>query len=980
MPRFASFLLVLVGVATVARAAPAAAQSIAARYVGRPVEQVQVLIEDTPSADNAIRDLIEVHEGRPLSMEAVRESITHLHSIGRFQDIRVDASDAPAGGVVMRFNLIPVHNVERIEFTGDFQLSEGLLRRTVVERYAESPPVGRAEEIARTLTRLYQDEGYLSASVRPITKELHDPDRTVLTFEIKAGPRALIGNVQLEGTFVTSSVSIRRRLEAVRGAPYRASHLQELLDEYRTDLRKRGYYRAATSVRPQPGGGNTVDLFITIDPGPLVTVRFEGDRLSQDRLNELVPIRREASIDEDLLEDSEARIENYLRQQGYWKADVTVRQEPGEGTLAVVFTINRGLRYRIAAPLEIRGNQAIPIAPLRALITGLEPGDTYIESELTAAAVRIEDEYRKRGFALVTLKSAPNEIDPVRAGEGLIEPVIVITEGPRVLIGEVRVTGSSAFSEQQLRSLIRSQEGEPYYPRQTILDRERITLQYLNAGYAEARVETQPGPTEDPTRMPLTFVIHEGPQTIVDHILIVGNRKTAPEIIRRELQLREGEPLGLDAKFESHRRLTALNLFRRVRIEELTHSGTNRHDVVVTVEEAPRTSVGYGGGVELTQLLRESAADGDAEERTEIRPRGFFDIGRRNVGGRNRTVNLFTRASLRTRNGSDDPERDRTGIGLSEYRVVGTFRQPRTFGTNDLVLTGAVERGERASFSFSRRGVNAEVVRRLTSRVTPALSVSGRYSFSTTRTFDENLSEEDQEQIDRAFPQVRLSGFSGAIARDTRDDVLDPARGTFVSVEGSIFARALGGQVGFMKSFMQGFWFRRLPGLHRIVFATRAAVGMADGFERETQPIDSEGNPIPGPSIIVEDLPKSERYFAGGDTTIRGYALDSVGAPDTISPQGFPTGGNAVLILNGELRVPVWRQVGAALFIDGGNVFRRVTHFDLGELRGSVGFGVRYNSPIGPVRLDLGFKLDRRAIGDRLERRTGFHFAIGHPF
>jgi outer membrane protein insertion porin family len=146
------------------------------------------------------------------------------------------------------------------------------------------------------------------------------------------------------------------------------------------------------------------------------------------------------------------------------------------------------------------------------------------------------------------------------------------------------------------------------------------------------------------------------------------------------------------------------------------------------------------------------------------------------------------------------------------------------------------------------------------------------------------------------------------------------------------------------------------------------------------QPTDANGVPIPGPPIIVDDLPASERFFAGGDTTIRGYALDSVGAPNTISSNGFPTGGNAVILLNGELRMPVWRDLGAVLFVDGGNVFRRVTEMDLGELRGSVGFGLRYKSPIGPIRVDLGFKLDRREIRGTLERPTEIHFSLGQAF
>jgi outer membrane protein insertion porin family len=366
-------------------------------------------------------------------------------------------------------------------------------------------------------------------------------------------------------------------------------------------------------------------------------------------------------------------------------------------------------------------------------------------------------------------------------------------------------------------------------------------------------------------------------------------------------------------------------------------------------------------------------AQGQAEERIEFAPRGFFDVGRRNLGGKNRSVDLFTRISLRP----SDPEpgtTNTTPFGFLEYRVVGTFTQPRAIGGSaDLSLTAAAEQGRRSSFNFARKGVNAEIARRLR----PGLRAYGRYSFGTTRTFDERLSLADQARIDRLFPQVRLSGFSGGMSRDTRDDVLDPERGGFISAEGTVAARALGGQVGFLKSYVQGLWFRRLPAQKRIVFASRIALGLADGFPRDVVETQIDGRPV---TVTVEDLPASERFFAGGDTTIRGFALDTVGAPNTISPSGFPRGGNGLLLLNGELRVPVWGDVGAALFVDGGNVFDRVTEMDLGELRGSLGFGLRYKSPIGPIRFDVGFKLDRREIGGTLEGRRAFHFSIGQAF
>ena len=133
--------------------------------------------------------------------------------------------------------------------------------------------------------------------------------------------------------------------------------------------------------------------------------------------------------------------------------------------------------------------------------------------------------------------------------------------------------------------------------------------------------------------------------------------------------------------------------------------------------------------------------------------------------------------------------------------------------------------------------------------------------------------------------------------------------------------------------------------------------------------------------IVVDDIPASERFYAGGDTTVRGFALDRLGTPDTIDRDGFPRGGHGVVILNAEARVPVRGGLGVVAFIDGGNVFRTVEAIDLGELRGAVGFGVRYRSPVGPIRVDLGIKLDRQTLPTgQMERRTALHISLGQAF
>jgi outer membrane protein insertion porin family len=951
---------------------PVFAQGSAASYSGRPISGVQVVIERRAATEPALVDLIETRPGEPLSLAAVRESITHLYSLGRFQDVQVDASES-AAGVDLRYNLVPLHHVERVEFSGSLGVSEGQLRRTMVERFGATPAVGRAAEVARLLEQFYADQGYFRPEIKPVAAELHDPDRTILTFEVDAGPRAMIRRIVLSGVPPANHNAVVDELRVAEGRPYERAELQRRLTEYVADLKERHYYQASANHSAQLSEDQRyADLSIDIQAGPLVRVSFRGDPLPSDRVEELVPIEREGSADEDLREDSAQRLRDYLHSLGHWKADVTVEEQNVGDALEIVFTVRKGPVYHVAGT-DVSGASAVPLADIQPLIP-LAEGDVFVASTLDAAVRAIQQLYRSRGFAWVVVKPAVTEIG--LTGEGRVRPSIAIVEGPRALVGEVSIAGAERVSEEELRRVIQSTVGMPWYEPTAAGDRDAILLEYLNRGFAAVEVTATPVVSTDRARVDLLFEIHEGPQTIVDHILVVGNTRTDEELIRREILLKSGAPLGLQDLIESRRRLSALGLFRRVNITELAHGGAARRDVVITVEESPATNLGYGGGLELTRRLREGAG-GEAEERIELAPRAFFEIGRRNLGGKNRSVNFYTRISLSPKDAPDDPGQDGRGYGFNEYRLVGTYREPRAFGWNaDFTLLGAAERGDRTSFNFARRGVTLEFLRQLR----PTLRGSVRYSFNTTRIFDEVLSEDDQATIDRLFPQVRLSSFASAIARDTRDDLVEPGRGTFMSAEATVAARALGGEVGFMKTYIQGAWYTRLRGARGVVVATRAAAGLADGFEREVIPLDDEGNPVPGETEIIEDVPASERFFAGGDITIRGFPLDRVGAPNTISEQGFPKGGNAVLILNAELRVPVWGDFGAAFFIDGGNVFDRVTEFDVSELRGSAGFGLRYRSPIGPIRLDLGFPMDRRVIGGKLEKRSVLHFSIGQAF
>ena len=945
----------------------------AAAYVDRPVASVTIEIEGRASTDPGLTEAVQTRMGAPLKMADVRQTITHLYHLGRFDDVRVEAEAAANGGVSLRYVLSPIHTVTTVVFHGELGLSEGTLRGRMIERFGETPPLARAADVAAALEELYHERGYLRASVqvRPPIIE-HDPDRATVVFEVNAGLRTMVARSTVTGHPLEPVGAIQSRLAIVPGQPYQPAELRARLADYVTSLRRRHYYEAAaTAPSPLFNEDKTgADVTVDVEPGPLVTIEFAGDPLPKDKIGELVPIEREGSVDQDLLEDSARRITDYLNQQGYYKAEVAApERREADGRLTLLFRVKRGRLYHVApGGIEVTGNQSISIEELRPLLK-MDHGEVFVRSKLDAIEGAITQLYRARGFATVRVTADVNDVS-----EGLVKPVLVIKEGPRVVVGAVTMTGNQSIPTERLTPLLTLKVGAPYYGPLVARDRDALLVYFLNAGYASVDVTVPPVvplTTPEGTRAGVVFKITEGPQTIVEHIFITGNLRTKPAIIQRELQLKPGSPLGLEDLTESRRRLSALGLFRRIQISAIPHGDPALRDVVVAVEEAPQTTIGAGGGLEIDRRLRLSGTKTTATELYEFAPRGFFEIGRRNLGGRDRSANLYTRLSLRP---NSDPT-NRNLFGFSEYRIVGTYREPRALRSyGDLVATAAVEQGVRTGFNFSRKGLNAE----LTHRLAPTIRGSARYSFGTTRIFDfdETLSNADLLTVDRVFPRVRLSTFSAAVTRDTRDDLLEPQKGTFLGADGTFAARRIGSEVGFTKAFLQGFAYRNLGKPH-LVLAGGARLGLAKAFLRIVDGVDASGNPV---RIEVRDLPVSERFFAGGDTTIRGFSLDSVGVPATITPKGFPKGGDAEIVLNAELRAPVHGPLGVVLFADGGNVFARAADLSLMELRGSLGFGVRYRSPIGPLRVDVGFKLDRRTIGTRLEPRYALHFSIGQAF
>jgi outer membrane protein insertion porin family len=923
------------------------------------------VLEGRETREPLLTQLVSTVAGQPLSMAQVRETVAHLFSLGRFEGVSVDAT-LENGRVALRYELLPMHPVARIRFEGPLGatgVDQGAMHRAIVDRYGVSPPLGRAADMTRIVADALRERGYLNPAITPRPVLEHAPERATLVFTIDPGPRTRIGDVEITGVPAVTHAELLARLGVAPGAPYQREALNARIAKYIEERRGKGYYEARIQpVARLSADARIADLTLTVVPGPRVRVVFTGDPLPPDRRAEMVPVEREGSVDEDLLEDSSNRVEEYLRAQGYRDAKAPHARQAADGELVITFTVTRGQQFTVAA-YEISGNASVPLADLEPALR-LRDGQPYSSAKVDADVQAIEEVYHRRGFAVARVSTAVEIVTPPPPlGQVPVTVRAVINEGPSTTVDAVTFSGNQALAEEALRARVGLRSATPYVPGQLAADRDAIQLAYQDLGYENASVDARPLFSQNDTHVAVTFAIREGPRVFVDHVLIVGNVRTTTSTIERALQIQAGDPFSLGAINESQRRLTALGLFRRARITGLRHGDEATRDLLVTVEESPPTTIGYGGGVEVGRVVVAPPDGGVATEEFDVAPRAFFDIGRRNVFGKNRSVNFFSSIAFHSQKST----------APTEFRVIGTFREPRVFNTAaDAFVNVTFEQQRRSSFNFSRRGASADVAR----KVTRAVSVTGGYQIQRTEVFDEKLDDADKPLVDRLFPQYRLSSFSSSLIRDTRDDAVDPSRGEYASVSGQIAGRAIGSEIGFAKSFLTAQVFRAIPRSNRIVFAGNARLGLASGFPREAPGTD-------GQLAVTLDLPQSERFYAGGDTTVRGFYLDRVGtrhvpaqSSDTLDENLLPIGGNGLVIFNAELRVPIAGGLGIVGFLDTGNVFSRVSEIDLMQLRTAVGSGVRYKSPFGPIRFDLGFKVHRQP-GEGL---TAWFISFGQAF
>ena len=924
-------------------------------YDRQKVASVDLVSRSAMNVD-AVRSLVLQKAGQPYSSQEIEASIEALKRTGEFSKVETEITARPDGLHVI-FILQPAFYIGLISFPGATKTFSYPRLLQVVNYPAEEPfETDRAQSAVPTLEHFFAQNGRFTAHVRLETKMDKTNQLANLVFHVTLNQRAKFGRVTVIGPPDKESRQLERSLRSwwagLKGASlkpgktYSRTRIEAAFGFLRQELGKRDQLAAQIHLQPVRYNPEThrADLTFQVAPGPKISVRLSGARMWKRTLRKMIPIYEENSFDQDLVEEGERNLVSYFQSKGFFdvKVDPTIRNEPSN--VSLIYQITKGHRHRVVG-LAVRGNKHFSEGDLLALVT-IKKGHFFSRGRFSNARLdqsikNISNYYRQAGFENVTVQ--PQVIDR----EPQVSVTLHIAEGPQTIVAALHVTGNRTQPLSKLAPRgLNLKPGKPYSQHLLNQDRDQLMSTYLNLGYANAAFKATIQRVKDhPHRVDVIYAIQEGPQAHIQSVLIMGEQQTRQSFISRTADLHAGAPLSEGKLLESESRLDELNIFDWASIQPRRPiTDQSQEKVLVKVHEAKRNSLTYGLGFEVQPRTGNLPAGSVAlpglppvglpnsfrvTQKSFVSPRGSIEYTRRNLRGRGETAAVSTL------------------ISRLDQRGAFTYSDPHFRGLNwSSLFSLSAERTSQNPLFTARLGQGSfQLQRPLDSARTKTLLL--RYSFQRT-TLTNFLIPDLVLPQDRS---IRLSTLSATYIHDTRDKPLDAHRGVYQTLDFGINPKIIGSSADFSRFLGQSAFYHEVrPWL---VWATDVRVGVAKPFSGS-------------------EIPLSERFFTGGADSLRGFPTFGAGPQRTVractdskNPATcvnilVPVGGNELFILNEEGRfpLPIKKGLGGVIFYDGGNVYDHlaINNF-FREYTNNVGFGLRYDTPVGPVRIDIGRNL-----------------------
>ena len=883
--------------------------------------------------------------GDVYSTHRIRQAVDRLYRARPLRDVVIQAEIHPADGpgkigVVLKIVTVPKARVVRIAVEGSESISSDRLRDEMEIEIGSLFSEKVERRIVRALTDVYRHAGYFHSTV---TTDVVWEDRgteAALTIRVDEGHRAVIGNIQFHGNLVLAEATLQDVLHAHIGEPYDADIVRQDVRDLRTLYRNEGFFDVTVGLPDiqYVEQEKNVSIRIWIDAGTRLQVYVEGNQSFPDSvLRNQLTFGSERIVEEESLATNEERLMAFYRNAGYPFVGVRAHREEraSEGVTEIRMVVDEGVPVSLRK-ISITGNHSIPTAVLRGLMQSQVKG-WFAPRPLKADVLEkdrqaIADIYRQNGFFSVQVNHEVRYSQDSTPTEAHVH--LTIEEGMQSIVVDVTLEGNVAISADVLLQRLSLRPGMPMTP--TLEEEGRVDLLrlYETQGHPFAEIEAETIRKYLGRGLVIHYRIKEGIPVTIGEITFEGNDKTADQVIARELLVRSGDRLAPQIVAQSQERAGRLPFIDAVTVT-IEHPNTleDTKDLTVNVDE------GSGGAVEF------GVGFGDVEG-----ARGFVDVSHSNLFGTGRTLGA------------------RAEVSQIEQRYALRYREPWFLGQPlDAVATISYLTEERVAtdlLSFDRLTIYEYrqpfgTAFGFESRLTKNITASLLYRYEIDDIFkvrDEIIAARRDAGLPDDTQKVTIASLMPSIIWDTRNDPFNPTGGAFNALTLKQSAEVLGSEDQFYKFTGQSAWFTPIG--DRVVLALQGRAGYTERFGNTSR------------VAIVE------RFFVGGRNTVRGYDQDTLGVTGQTVVDGIPTGGNAMFVSNMEFRVALPRAVGLVVFVDGGNVWRDARNVDFQDMKFSVGPGIRYNTPVGPLRLDLGYKL-RREIG---ESAAQLHFTLGHAF
>ncbi len=931
-----------------------------AGFEGRNVSKIDIAVRPSENIA-ALRQLIRQEAGKPFSIEAIKSSVAGLQKTGKFTQVQVSL-EPQAAGLHVLFILRPVYDVGLVSFPGATKALSYSRLLQAANIPMSSPFVSDyLADDEKSLLRYFASEGFFAATAKART-EVDDAHRIVnITFDCELRSRAKVSEVIVRGVSSEETADVRKTLSSLwatvagvslrPGTTYSHGRIEKSLEHLRARFRKEG--RLAPNVRADPvydSETNRAQVALVVEPGPIVIVHVDGARIWNRTERKLLPIYRENAVDQDLVDEGARNLVSYFQAKSYFDVKVDSHLDRQADRVNVVYHIDRGSRHRVRGVTFV-GNKYFSAEQLHAHIT-IRKGKFFYDRGkfsqdlLKKSAASLTALYRNAGFRRANVTPGVVARDPN------IEVTFTIDEGPQDVVRDLKIVnrdGQPVHLKTGNRPLLLA-AGKPYSAHLLQQDRNHVLAEYLNRGYPNVQFESSIAPADgDSHTIDVVYKVDEGANVRMGKVVLLGTEHTRPSFVKAttEPNVSEGKPLGEGQLLQAESDLYNLGIFDWASVTPTDSAdGQNEQQVLIRVHESKRNTMDVGGGIEVIPRNGNIPVGSvivpglppvslgnkfTVSQKSFIGPRGTLQLARHNLSGRAETATLGLVASR------------------LDQRISFTYADPDLHGStwSSLYSLSAERTSQNPIFTALLEQTSFQIEKSLNRKRTQKLI--GGYSYERTDLSNILIPELVLPQDQR----VTLSTFYLRYVRDTRDKPLDAHHGIYQTFTFGVTPEALGSSSSFARFFGQTAFYR--PIRPWLTWANNFRLGFAAPFGQDGY------------------VPLSERFFSGGPDSLRGFPIEGAGPQRSIpvcsNPAdtstctliSVPSGGLMLAIFNSEARfpIPLNENLGGVVFYDGGNVYANINAHQLfSNYSNSIGVGLRYNTRVGPIRVDVGRNLN----------------------